>query len=373
MKVLIVDTCYPKFLADHYRGQQIAGLPYAEQRSSLLAACFGTSDFYSRELTKLGCEAEEIIANCAPLQLQWAREQGLRSAWQAAPHRWTRSQLATRLIARSGALLSILLEQIRRARPDVLYVQDLNLLPPGLLHSLAGEVRLIAGQIASPLPRKEILAGYHLILTSFPHYLARLRQAGAAAEYLRLGFHPSVLERVGPQEKRFACTFVGGISRDHSRGVTQLEQVARKAEVDFFGYGAEALSPDSPIRARHHGEVWALDMYRVLAQSRITLNRHVDVAEGYANNMRLYEATGMGAMLLTDAKANLGELFEVGKEVVAWEDPEDLFEKICYYAGRPTERDAIARAGQQRTLRDHTYERRMIELVGILKQHLGRR
>ena len=35
-------------------------------------------------------------------------------------------------------------------------------------------------------------------------------------------------------------------------------------------------------------------MYRVLRQSKIALNRHSDVAEDHANNMRLYEATGVG-------------------------------------------------------------------------------
>ena len=33
-------------------------------------------------------------------------------------------------------------------------------------------------------------------------------------------------------------------------------------------------------------------MYRVLARTRVAVNRHGDIAEGYANNMRLFEATG---------------------------------------------------------------------------------
>jgi len=34
--------------------------------------------------------------------------------------------------------------------------------------------------------------------------------------------------------------------------------------------------------------------------------------------MRLYEATGAVFLLITDQKDNLGELFEVGKEVLAY-------------------------------------------------------
>ena len=105
---------------------------------------------------------------------------------------------------------------------------------------------------------------------------------------------------------------------------------------------SERLPEGSPIRARHHGEVWGLDMYRALARSRITLNRHIDVAENNANNMRLYEATGVGALLITDRKDNLGELFEVGREVVAYGSAEEAVELIRHYIAHPEEARGIA-------------------------------
>jgi spore maturation protein CgeB len=111
-------------------------------------------------------------------------------------------------------------------------------------------------------------------------------------------------------------------------------------------------------------------MYHVLAAARISLNRHIDVADGYANNMRLYESTGVGTLLLTDAKRNLPELFDVGKEVVSYEGPDDLVEKIEYYLAHDDERREVAAAGQRRTLAEHTYAHRMGELVGILSRHL---
>ncbi len=43
-------------------------------------------------------------------------------------------------------------------------------------------------------------------------------------------------------------------------------------------------------------------MYEVIRRSRVTLNFHIDLAEGWANNMRLYEATVVGTLLLTDWK-----------------------------------------------------------------------
>jgi spore maturation protein CgeB len=82
--------------------------------------------------------------------------------------------------------------------------------------------------------------------------------------------------------------------------------------------------------------------------------------------MRLFEATGVGTMLLTDQKDNLHEMFDLGKEVAVYRSPEEGLEKIRYYLSHDAEREAIARAGQKRTLRDHTYAVRMQELIGLL-------
>ena len=108
-------------------------------------------------------------------------------------------------------------------------------------------------------------------------------------------------------------------------------------------------------------------MYRLLAQSRVTLNRHIAAAEGHANNMRLYEATGVGALLLTEAAPNLSDMFEPGVEIVTYTGADDLIEKARHYLEHEDERAAIARAGQARTLREHTYERRARELVRLVE------
>ena len=89
----------------------------------------------------------------------------------------------------------------------------------------------------------------------------------------------------------------------------------------------------------------------------------------HANNMRLYEATGVGSLLVTDAKQNLAELFEPGREVVAYCDADDLVEQARHYLAHEDERRAIAAAGQARTLRDHTYAVRMRELAPMLEEH----
>ena len=373
MRIIIADTYYAKFLIHHYKLERaLRKSQYSDQLSSLLRAGFGTSDSYSHNLNAMGCDTIDLIANCAPLQAAWAKDNGIPISALALklPHQIYRVPLLGSLLARLPGLVDIAMAQIRALRPDVLYCQDIGFFPPRALRAIRSDVRLIVGQIACPLPPREFLEGYDLIMTSFPHLVPRLMSLGIPSAYFRIGFDARVLELLGNPPKNIDVSFVGGISRHHGNAIPLLEYVARKTPIKFYGYGAASLDSHSPIAKNHKGEVWALDMYRILARSRITLNRHINVAENNANNMRLYEATGVGTLLITDRKDNLGELFEVGKEVVAYSSKEEAAELINYYLEHPNEAEVIARAGQSRTLRDHTYERRMEELAPILERHL---
>lgn len=373
MKIALLDTYHPGFLSHFYSANEgLAAESSSRQMQALLGGFFGTADFYSRHLNDLGCRAVDLIGNCVPLQSAWAREHGLHvnSFALRLPYRLFQLPLIGQALAVMRGIVDIAIEQIDSLAPDVVYCQDIRFLPPSALARLRKRSRLIVGQIACPLPPPAYIRGYDLILTSFPHFVDRIRAHGVASEYFRIGFDTSVLEALGTVGKDIGASFVGGISRHHGNAVPILEHMARHTPMEFFGYGAEGLPRDSAIRARHRGEVWGLDMYRALARSRITLNRHINMAENNANNMRLYEATGVGALLVTDRKDNLGELFEIGKEVVAYSSAEEAAELIRYYLAHPEEAETIARAGQARTLREHTYRHRMEELVPILERHL---
>ena len=373
MKIIIVDTYYAAFLARFYAQQNaLAAADYSAQLHALLNACFGTSDYYSRHLSALGCEAQDLVVNCVPLQQAWAKANNVSLSQLAlkVPHRLFRVPLLGKFLADLPGLMDVALAQIKAAKPDVLYCQDLSFFPAEVLRELKQHVRLIVGQIACPLPPESFLKGYDLILTSFPHFVPRLRALDIASEYFRIGFDERVLDLLGEVDKDIGFSFVGGISRHHGGALPLLEYLTEQTDMRVFGYGADSLPSASPMRQRHGGEVWGMDMYRTLARSRITLNRHINVAENNANNMRLYEATGVGTMLLTDRKDNLHELFEIGKEVVAYSSKEEAAELVRHYLDHPEEAEQIAKAGQARTLREHTYAQRMRELVPILKHHL---
>ncbi len=374
MRIVIVDTYYRRFLPQHYADHPgLESESYQRQSQSLIDARFGTSDFYSRHLNDLGCEAIDLIANCAPLQAAWLREHGSRAASAmalAVPHRFYRLPVVGGALAALPGYLSVVMAQIRSLKPDIVYCQDLSFFPSWALKALKPDIRLVVGQIAYLLPPRQFLDGYDLILTSFPHFVPRIRDIGIASEYFRLGFDPRVKSAFEGVQRDIDVSFVGAIGRSHGNAHTLLERLCRETPIKVYGYGVEDLPANSPIRKRYESEVWGLDMFGILARSRITVNRHIGVAENYANNMRLYEATGMGATLVTDRKDNLADLFEPGVEVETYSDPEEAVAKVAELLRDPERCCSIGAAGAARTLRDHTYSVRMAQLRDILEKHL---
>lgn len=351
VRCLFVNTYYDGFLESHYAGNPgLSEASYADQKRSLQDFCFGDSDFYSRGLRAAGWWADEIVVNAGALQRAWARENG--SAAQG---------------------LAVAIEQVQAARPDVVYLQDLNLAVPAFLEPLRLHASVIAGQIASKVPEGAHLPGLDLIVSSFPHFVEDFRSRGLVSEYQPLAFDERVWEKVKARPRTKPLTFVGGISPSHAAGTAFLEKLAGALPMEVWGYGRDTLPPGSAVRKAHRGEAWGLDMFGILAESRITVNRHIDTARHNANNMRLFEATGCGALLVTDYKDNLHELFEVGREVVAYRSAEECVDLIRYYQANPDEAETIARAGQRRTLESHRYGQRMRDSAGFLGRALERR
>jgi radical SAM superfamily enzyme YgiQ (UPF0313 family)/SAM-dependent methyltransferase/predicted SAM-dependent methyltransferase len=343
-----INTYYPVFLRAHYRAHPgLEAASFQEQLDSLQSTFFGDSDFYSRSLRACGWDAWDAIVNCDPLQAAWAREQGV-----------------------PGEGPGLVVEQIRRTKPAVVYLQDLSMAAPEFLSAIRPLTELIVGQIASPVPPQASLNGLDIIISSLPHFAERFRARGITSYYQPLAFEPRVLDSLGEMERDIKISFVGGISPSHSQGLALLEYLARRTPITFHGYGADQLPQDSAIAPKHGGEAWGRRMFSLLRRSQITVNRHIDIAENNANNMRLFEATGCGALLITDYKDNLSDLFEIGKEVVAYRSPEECLALINYYGAHPDEAAAIARAGQERTLRDHRYSQRMAYTAEVLSRHL---
>jgi hypothetical protein len=372
VKWLIVNTNYPEFTQWLYaRHPGLAARPYAEQWRACMASLFGITDAYSANLQSLGEQAWDVIANNLDLQRAWAREQGLaRGRERPWKLRWRRGVLPWfhRPSARQQ-LYDILEAQVRHYRPDVFYCMAIEYFDSAFVRRIRDVCRIVVGQHAAEIPPVD-LSAYDLMLTSLPNQADLFRRRGLAAETLRLAFDPRVLQHLNGQAKTYDIVFAGGVAGVHDFGTQVLLRLCEAFDVRIWGYGAENLPAGSPARARCHPPLWGRDMFQAFRQARIVFNRHSRVAEQYANNMRLFEATGVGSLLLTDQKCNLAELFEPGRECVAYRDADECMSLARHYLDHDDEREQIAQAGQARTLREHAYAQRMAELIEIVRARI---
>ncbi len=425
MRVLILNADYPGFLVEHYFCHPgLARSSYAEQMAARNDSLFGVADFYSRNFQAHGHEAMEVHINNPWLQYAWARENGVSVIQPRSPNVFAARHLAripspppsppgdappqgeaqhdpaedeAALLDRLRDLarpvlkpvfrpfsrpiqvlrrrlkkqweLKILRAQIAAFRPDVILNHDLAYLRSPVFDRLKPAGSLLIGQIASSLPEQDTFRNYDLVISSLPNQVEWFRGRGVRSELNRLAFEPSVLEKLGPQPERdIPLSFVGSLSPDHVSRIAFLEHVATRTPLKVWGNGIERLPRSSPLHACYQGEAWGRDMYEVIRCSKITLNFHIDLAEGWANNMRLYEASGMGALLLTDWKKNLHEMFVPGEHVAAYRDAEDCVAQVHALLADDATRQRIAAAGQQQAIHHQNYYRRVGEIAALAEK-----
>jgi glycosyltransferase involved in cell wall biosynthesis len=372
MKILFVQTNYPGFLNNFYsKTTNWQALSYQKLKNKWIERQFGTCNYYSKHLKPLGWQGEEVIINDWNLQSTWAKEHNIKVRKQNIPLTKFIPESIKNTMGLRNWIKHIFFKQVEYYKPDVIYIYDLSVLGVDDLIKLNKKVKLIVAQTATVLPiNRKPLREYGLIISSFPHYVKRFRKMKINSEYLKWCVEDSIPKRIKKNKKAYNVVYVGGLTPAHRKGNKALEELTKEVGVDIWGYGENTLLPTSTIRKHFHGQAWGNKMYEIFTKSKIVVNRHIDVAENWANNMRMFEVTGMGALLITDHKRNIGKFFQVGKEVVTYKDPQDLVRKVKYYLSHPKERERIAKAGQKRTLKEHTYRERMKELDRILRKYI---
>lgn len=272
---------------------------------------------------------------------------------------------------------------------DAIVIEDIGRFTVERLRAIkASTGAKLVGHFSHAAPAPELLAEFDLLISAFPHYVRDFGAQGLPIRYLPLAFDPRRRDRIGDDVARdLPLTFVGGIGYHHWKaGLNALNAVAEAIpEFQWWGMKGPLVSRGSPLEQAYQGEAYGHDYFRLLARSQATIHRHGEVhfdnggERGdkppyiWACSMRIYEATGMGACLLTESARNLGRttdgyhsLFEPGVEVVTWNNPTDLVLQCQQVMLHADYRHAVAASGQGRTLAGHTYARRAAVLADWL-------
>jgi spore maturation protein CgeB len=409
MRLLKIGVYNQSYLAQfHARHPALASQPYAVQHAALMTDGFGSSDFWTTALNKLGYLTLDVVANDAALQSRWAEENNIEGD-------------------ENDQLFAVTIAQIKAFRPEVLIVADYATFNADALRRIKHEcpsIRLILGWCGAPYSDASVFREWDIVLSCIPELVERFRADGHRAFHLNHAFEPRILERIDTQHApSVGFAFLGSIvKRDqfHKEREHILTHLVEQTELQIWSHldepskrerrairarqlafdtvraaarvgvpaGVLSTTPfvqrvtrwkarpdfahyvDERLARRTRPPLFGLEMFQQLHDARVALNTHIDISPASASNMRLFEATGVGTCLLTDWKENLPELFEPDAEVVAYRDAEECVEKVKFLLSHEAERRAIAAAGQRRTLRDHTFTGRAEQIDGIISDAL---
>ena len=113
----------------------------------------------------------------------------------------------------------------------------------------------------------------------------------------------------------------------------------------------------------------AADICETFNQYEVILNFSHVWADGRSGSklishirLRDFEAPMCRACYLTGSNEEIGEFYELGKEIDIYENAAELVDKTKFYLSHPEEAERLREAGYQRALRDHTWKNRFQEL-----------
>lgn len=106
------------------------------------------------------------------------------------------------------------------------------------------------------------------------------------------------------------------------------------------------------------------EMPLVFRHSKINLNITLrSIQNGIP--LRAMDIMGAGGFLLTNYQNDFNYHFVDGEDFVSFGSPEDMLDKMVYYLTHEEERQAIAKNGWEKVCAEHTYDKRIAEMLSI--------
>lgn len=202
---------------------------------------------------------------------------------------------------------------------------------------------------------------YDFFFTPCMYVLSELKKIGIRSYYIP--FATQTDKFFPTSQKIYQATFVGRFTR---RRNILFKKVFDAGMLDIWGYHHWQKSH---YNQRFHGEVTPIEALEIIRRSKITLNTltGTDAVPIESVNYRVFEATGVGGFVLSWFHTPLEKFFRIGKEIEIFKTAGEAAEKTSYYLRNESIRNKIARAGWERTRKNHSYQVRLKQLFSFVK------
>jgi spore maturation protein CgeB len=166
------------------------------------------------------------------------------------------------------------------------------------------------------------------------------------------------------KDKKYNISFIGTYNKKVYPN--RDKYLAAIADLGLNIWGTENWAETS-LKNYFHGRSFGDQRLGIYAASKIVIDINWEdfPAEGLSD--RPFEVAGCGALFMTDGiREDIKRVYREGQEVVLFKDDNDLRGKVQYYLTHNDDREKIALAGYKRTMEDHTYDNRVLQIMDTL-------
>lgn len=159
-------------------------------------------------------------------------------------------------------------------------------------------------------------------------------------------------------KEKYDVSFVGSKFSDRAAWLTALQE--RNIPVAAFGAG-------------WGGYVSFEDMLDTFTTSKINLNFSGTYFQALHMKGRIFQVCLAGGFLLTEYAPEIENYFVIDKEIVCFQDIDELTDKLHYYINHEDERRAIAKAGWERARKEYSSSAITADIFRQIEEDLASR
>jgi spore maturation protein CgeB len=251
------------------------------------------------------------------------------------------------------------------AKCEVVINLDMYLMPGAVAGLRRGGARVafwFPDHVANLGRQLMLLAPYDAIFFKEPHIVERLRaNLDLPVYYLPQACNPHWHRPLVPVGTEPYLVIAGGMYPSRVRLLERL--IAKGIPLQLYGGAFPRWLGDTPASGCHAGRhVFREEKARVFRSAAGVLNT-MHPAEVSGVNSRLFEAAGCGAAVLTEFRATVPALFDVGTEVLTYRDFDELVDQATCLLNHSALRTQLGDAAAQRAHRDHTHDLRIATIL----------
>ncbi len=369
-KFLHIFDIYKELKDEIYKDKSIINLSFDEHRKKIIDKNFSWS--LNVKDTFKDFQVIQLISNDIILQKKWCLENKF---------------------SKSLNIENILYEQIVKENPDIIFFQNTHFLSKIVNKITRYKFFFYDGTAENNLQIAKQSFG---VLTCLKKSMIFYQKNNIKSLYMPHSFNKKILKRVEVKNflsRKYDLVYSGSVdNRGHFNRVIFLNKIAKNFNIRlyisdsrsflkiillifyfFFTKGFsntfEYIFSLINLKKKSLNPVYGDEMYNVLANSKISINFHIENSKNEAANMRLFEVLGLGCCLITDFKDNLKDFFS-DDEIITYKNTHEAILKIKEMLNNLNLAEDFAKKGNERVLRDHTSEKRWLQMREFLNLSL---